>query len=133
MRWILRQLLFHLGALLLTQYFIPGFSIGNSLDGILVTSVVFAIINVFVKPVVKIFFLPLNLITLNFFSILINIGLVYGLTKLVPTVTISSWQFNGYSAYGFTIPGFEFTIIYTYIVVSIIVTFVVSFLNWITQ
>ncbi len=133
MRWILRQLLFHLGALLLTQYLIPGFSIGNSIDSVLVTSIVFAIINVFVKPVVKIFFLPLNLITLNFFSILINIGLVYGLTKLVSTVTISSWQFNGISAYGFTIPGFEFTIIYTYIIVSLIVTFVVSFLNWIAQ
>ncbi len=133
MRWILRQLLFHLSALLVTSRFIPGFSIGSSYENIEIATVALAVINVFVKPIVKILFLPLNIITLNLFSIVINIGVVFALTKLVPTVTISSWQFSGFSAYGFSVPGFGFTVLYTFIAVAILLTTVVTFLNWLSS
>lgn len=133
MRWILRQLLFHLAALLATQVIIPGFSIGSSYQSIGLATLALSAINVFVKPIVKILFLPLNIITLNLFSVVINIGVIVALTKLVSTVTISSWQFKGFSAYGFVVPSFEFTVIYTYIIVSILITLAVTFLNWLTK
>ncbi|MCL5018868.1 MAG: phage holin family protein, partial [Patescibacteria group bacterium] len=58
MRWILRQLIYHFAALLTTVYLIPGFSIGKSLENIGLATVTLALINVFVKPIVKILFLP---------------------------------------------------------------------------
>lgn len=133
MRWILRQFIFHLATLLTTVYLIPGFSIGKSLESIGLATATLALINVFVKPIIKILFLPLNIITLNFFSVLINIGVIVALTKLVPTVTISPWEFKGLAAFGFVIPKIEFTILYTFIIVSISITTIVSFLNWITK
>ena len=133
MRWILRQFIFHLAALLTTVYLIPGFAIGKSLENLCLAIVTLALINVFVKPIIKILFLPLNIITLNFFSVLINIGVIVALTKLVPTVTISPWEFKGFAAFGFVIPKIEFTILYTFIIVSISITTIISFLNWITK
>lgn len=133
MRWILRQFLFHLIALIGTSRIIPGFSIGSSYEAIGLATLALALINVFIKPIVKILFLPLNLITLNLFSIVINIGVVFALTKLVSTVTISAWQFAGVKAYGYVIPAMQFTVIYTYVVVAVILTFIVSFLNWLTK
>lgn len=133
MRWVLRQLLFHFVALILTSYIIPGFDIGNSYETIGIATVALSVINVFIKPIVKILFLPLNIITFNLFSIIINIGVILALTKVVSTVTISSWQFNGVSYNGLVIPAFDFTIIYTYIVVAVVLTAIISILNWITS
>ncbi|MBI2028916.1 phage holin family protein [Candidatus Gottesmanbacteria bacterium] len=133
MRWVIRQLLYHFTALILTASIIPGFSVGNTYENIAIATVALSVINVFIKPIVKILFLPLNMITLNLFSIIINIAVVFGLTKVVPTVTISSWYFSGISISGFVIPEFEFTIIYTYILVSVILTAIIAVLNWVTS
>lgn len=133
MRWVIRQLLFHFTALILTASIVPGFDIGSTYENIAIATVALSVINVFVKPIVKILFLPLNMITLNLFSIVINIAVVFGLTKVVPTVTISSWYFSGVSVSGFVIPEFEFTVIYTYVLVSVIITTIIAILNWVTS
>lgn len=133
MRWIIRQFLFHLTALYLTSLLIPGFIIGKSYDKIALAAGVLAIINVLVKPIVRIFFLPLNIVTLNLFSIVINVGVVYALTRLVNTVKIQDWNFGGFTAYGFVIPSIHFTIVYTYIIVSVVLAAIVSFLNWVVS
>lgn len=133
MRWILRQLLFHLSTLLITVYLIPGFSIGKSLQNIAVATGVLAAINVFIKPIVKIFFLPLNIITLNLFSFVINMGIIFALTKLVPTVEILTWEFSGFTISGFVVPSIHFSVLYTYLIVSILITTTVSILNWLVK
>lgn len=133
MRWILRQYLVHLAALLITVYLIPGFSIGNSTQNMLFAAAILALINVFIKPIVKILLLPLNIITLNLFSVVINIGVIVILTKLVTTVTISSWDFSGVNAYGFVIPALKVTYVYSYLIISILITSIVSFLNWLSK
>lgn len=133
MRWIIRQLLFHFTALMMTASIIPGFSIGNTWENIGIATVALSVINVFIKPVVKILFLPLNIVTLNLFSVVINIAVVFVLTKVVPTVTISSWDFGGIAFNGFIIPAFEFTAVYTFIAVSILITAIISLLNWVTS
>lgn len=112
---------------------IPGFIIGQSYEKIALAAAVLAAINILVKPIVKIFFLPLNIITLNLFSVFINVGVVFALIKLVNTVSIKDWDFKGFSAYGFVLPSIHFTVIYTYILVAIVLTAIVSFLNWVTS
>lgn len=133
MRWILRQFLFHFVALWGTAYLVPGFSIGNLPENIALATVTLSVINVFIKPIVKLFFLPLNIITLNLFSVVINVGVVFALTKLVSTVTISAWKFNGVTLNGFVVPPIQFSHFYTYIVVAFLLTTIVTFLNWLVK
>lgn len=130
MRWLIKKILFHLLAIVATVKIIPGFSVGNSAENIAIATVALTVINVFIKPIVKILFLPLNLITLNLFTIVINTGIIVALTKFVSTVTIASWHFNGINYQGFVIPALDVTVIFNYIIIGILITTIVNFLNW---
>ncbi len=133
MRWIIRQLIFHGAALYIVSAVNPGFKIGNSLNDISLAIIALALINVFIKPLVKIFFLPINFLTFNLFSIIINAGIVWLLTIVVPSVQISAFIFNGFSGFGFIIPEIHFNIIYNYFLVAIILTGIINLLNWISK
>lgn len=132
MRWILRQLLFHFASLITASYIIPGFTLSYAPYDLAYATAALAVLNVFVKPVVKILFLPINLITLNLFTLVINGAVVYGLTRIVPSVSLNSWQFPGYSGSGIIIPALPVSVLYTYIIVAIVITITVSVLNWVT-
>ncbi len=130
MRWLIKQFLFHLVALELTAFLIPGFSVGNSVSAIVLATSALALLNFLVKPILKIFFFPLNLLTLNLFSLVINVLVVFILTKLVPTVKISVWSFPGLTVEGLVLPPMGVSLILTYFISSLLLTFVVGFLKW---
>ncbi len=132
MRWIIRQLLFHFASLITASLLIPGFKLSYTPQGLAYATIALAALNVFVKPVVKILFLPINLLTLNLFTLVINAAVVYGLTRLVPSVSLESWRFPGYSYNGIIIPALDVSVMYSYIVVAIVITLTVSVLNWVT-
>ena len=61
-------------ALLLTgiRFGLPGDTVGNELVTILVVAAIFGLVNTFIKPVLKLFSLPLIIITLGLFSVVVN-------------------------------------------------------------
>lgn len=65
-KWIVYAL-----AIILTAWLIPGISVANFWSAML-ACVVIAIINVFVKPVIKFISLPINILTVGLFSLVIN-------------------------------------------------------------
>ncbi len=69
-RWILNALV-----LMLTTYIVPGFVVENFYSA-LVTALVLALLNVIVKPILIIFTLPINILTLGLFTLIIN-GLLF--------------------------------------------------------
>jgi len=69
-------------AIIITSYLIPG--TGVTLVGALVLAVVLGIINIFIKPVVKIITLPINILTLGIFSLIINALFIIFADKIVP-------------------------------------------------
>ncbi len=62
--------------------------------------------------------------------ILINVLVVFILTKLVPTVKISVWSFPGLTVEGLVLPPMGVSLILTYFISSLLLTFVVGFLKW---
>ena len=85
LRWIAFSL-----AIMFVAWLIPGISIANFLTAMLV-SVVMALINTFVKPILQFISLPVNLITLGLFSFIINALL---------------FKFAGWIVPGFEVEGF---------------------------
>ncbi len=65
-KWIVYAL-----AIIFTAWLIPGISVANFWSAML-ACVVIAIINVFVKPVIKFISLPINILTVGLFSLVIN-------------------------------------------------------------
>lgn len=76
-------------AILLSSYLIAGVSV--TIVGALVLAVVWALINVFIKPVISILTLPITIVTLGLFSLVVNALLIILASKFVPGFTVSGF------------------------------------------
>jgi putative membrane protein len=84
------RLIVNILALLTVAYTLPGVHV-QSLTVAVVAALVFALINTFIKPVILIITLPINILSLGIFTFFINGMLFYFVSKLV----------NGFSVDGF--------------------------------
>lgn len=66
LRWILFAL-----AVIFTAWLVPGISVDNFQSAMLVT-VIIALINIFVRPLIVFITLPINILTLGIFTLVIN-------------------------------------------------------------
>ena len=57
---------------------------------------VLAVLNIFVRPVLKLLFLPINIITLGVFSWIINVFILWLATRIVPGFQIEPTIFLGF-------------------------------------
>ena len=80
-RLIIRWLLFA-GALLFTAWLIPGISFANFQTALL-AAFVMGLVNIFIRPIILILTLPLNLITLGLFTFIINALMFLLVAKIV--------------------------------------------------
>lgn len=78
-----------------------------------VAAIVMTILFQFVRPILKLLLLPVNIITLGLFSSVINIFLLWATTVIVPGFTIGTL-----TLFGYTIP-----FLGTLIIVSIMIGF----------
>lgn len=77
-------------AVALTTELLPGIRV-NGLHGVVVTSLVLGILNVLVKPLLILFTLPLNLLSLGLFTFVINALVLLLADWLVDSLWISSF------------------------------------------
>ena len=81
-----------------TAWLVPGVALSGIWVTLLVTFVL-ALINIFIKPVLFILTLPINILTLGLFSLVINALLVLLAAKIVP-----GFEVNGFwTAFVFSI------------------------------
>lgn len=85
LRWILFTL-----AIMLVAWLIPGIAVENFQSAMLVT-VIMALINIFIRPLIVFITLPINVLTLGIFTLIINALL---------------FMLAGYLAPGFFVDGF---------------------------
>lgn len=60
----------------IVAYLLPDIDYGDNLVSLLVLSVIAGVINGFIKPIVKLFSLPLTMATLGLFGLIINAALL---------------------------------------------------------
>lgn len=97
---------------------IPGFAwsgdAGNELVALLVVTLVMALLNMLVKPVIQVLSLPITILTLGLFSVIINTFVLY----------LTSWISSGLFGVGFSISSF-----WVAIVAAIVISVVTLLLN----
>lgn len=76
LRWIVNALI-----LMLIPFIVPGVSV-ESFFTALVVAVVLALVNALIKPILLIFTLPINILTLGLFTLVIN-GLMFYLVSAI--------------------------------------------------
>lgn len=76
-------------AVLITAFILPGVVVKSFFTG-LVVAVLLGMINMFIKPVLVLLTIPLYILTLGFFSFIVNALLVILVSKLVPGFEVKS-------------------------------------------
>lgn len=133
MKSIVRKITFYgFSLFLLTQIF-SGVKISGGLQTYIIGGTALSLIFLIIKPILNIVTLPLNIMTLGLFSFLINAVILYLLTILVPSISISAFVFNGFSFAGFIIPKFFINTFFAFIVSSVVLSVFVGALTWLTE
>lgn len=136
MKSILREILIHTVALYLVIISIPGVSFDGNLRSLTSLSIlhtggaILALFFHFVRPVLKLILLPINLLTLGIFSGLINVLILYLFTRFFGQLKIVEWTFVRMEYQGFTIPELKISVFWTYVLASVIISLVISFFRW---
>jgi putative membrane protein len=63
----------------------------NNWESLVLSAVVFGLINVFVKPILVVLTLPITLLTLGIFLLVINVLLYWLTSAIVPGFVIDGW------------------------------------------
>lgn len=77
-------------AFYITSYIIPGMVIGGW-QTLLVIAVVWGILTIFIKPILLILTLPINIMTLGLFTFVINAILLLIMSNIVPDFHLASF------------------------------------------
>lgn len=105
---VLLFLLVNSFAVFVTSYVLPGVQVESFLTAVIV-AVVLGVLNVFIKPILIILTLPINILTFWLFTFVINAALVLLASAIVP---------------GFKVNGFLWALAF-----SLVLSIVSSFLN----
>jgi putative membrane protein len=77
-------------AVFVTAYILPGVHLSNFLTALIV-AVVLGVINAFIRPLIFILTLPINILTLGLFTFVIMGGLVLLVSYIVPGFTVDNF------------------------------------------
>lgn len=133
MKTILRIILINLVALLATIQILPGLSYSGGLKTLFLGSLALGIINLLLIPVLKILLLPLNLLTIGFFSWITNVLALFAMVNIIPQFKLVAYNFPGLEMEGFVIPGTHLSVLWVAIIASFIISIITHFLHWLSH
>lgn len=115
MRLILR-ILVNIAAIWVAARFVPNLEVSGEFLNLLFVAVIFGLVNAFIRPIVKLLTLPINLLTLGLFTFVINALMLL----------LTSWLSNNMVIMGDSV--IERFI--TALVGSVVISVVTTVLNW---
>ncbi len=133
MKAILRSLFLNGLVLYFAVLVFPGINFNGQLDTLFLAAVTLTFLNYFIKPIIKLLLLPINLITLNLFGWVANVITLFLVTVLVSGFKVIPFHFVGFAYQGFIIPALDISLIFSYIIGSILISAIVGFLRWLLK
>lgn len=133
MKYLLRVFLFHSFSLWFVSQVLPALVISGGWQVLLLAGIVLSLLMMLVAPILKILFIPINLLTFGLLSWFINVIVIYLLTLFVSGVSVVAWTFPGASFAGFVLPQIAFSSFVSFILVSLSVSMLVNLLRDISE
>lgn len=91
MRRFLLKIIFNALALYLAVRLVPGVAFGGDWPQYLLAGLIFALLNIFIRPLLKLISLPLMVITFGLFSFFINIIILWILAQLMTNLYLADF------------------------------------------
>lgn len=129
MRSFFRKSLLTCFSLFLVAKINLGLTIPESLFNLIWCGLIITLLNLLVKPVIKLFLLPLNLITLGLFSWLANVLVLVIAVNFVSGLQLNAFTLNSYNYSGFITPVLFVNRFFVFIITSFLLSLIYSFLD----
>ncbi len=110
----------------ITNALVAGFHIQPNLTTYFIASLVFILINIILKPIIKLILLPINLITLGLFYWLVNVIVLYIFDLIYDGVTITAYNFTGFQSSLINLPPMHISLFWTLVISSFLISFFYS-------
>ena len=133
MKRVLRLFIYNIIAFLSITYFIPAAQFSNNLEILFISAVIYALLAMFLKPILSIVALPINFLTFGIFSWVVNVILLYLVSRFEPGFKIIAYQFPGFFYQGFVLPRVDFGVFGIGVLVLFLISFVASFFFWLSD
>jgi len=133
MKHLVRVFLFNVFALWLTSQALPGIVITGGWQTILFAGFVLCLLMLIVAPILKILFIPINILTFGLLSWLVNVMVIYLLTLFVPEIQVNAWVFAGASWAGFVIPRIEVGYFLSLVLTSLSIAVITDILHYVSE
>lgn len=133
MKTLIRSFLINALALWILIQIASGIHFAKGWETIFVTAVALALFNLFVRPLLNLLLLPINILTLGAFRWVVNVISLYLLTLIIPGFAISGFAFSGFAFQGLVIPAFSVGLIWAFILISFLLSFITGFFFWLVK
>jgi len=134
MKRYLRQFLINSVSLWATKSLLAdGVKLSEGLKPLAYTAFVLTVVNLIIRPLIKLLLLPVNLLTLGAFRWLVNVGTLYFVTLIVPELKISGFMFPGFNYNGFIFPSLYLGTLWVFVFASFLISLVSTFLFWLCK
>lgn len=133
MKRFLRYFLVHLATLWISSQILPGLVLEGGFRTLALGAIGLMIINIAVLPLLRLMLLPLNLLTLGFFTWAVNVVGLYILTIIIPQIRLVPFNFSGINLAGFAIPETNLNVLQVAIIASLLIGFIAQFLKWLEK
>lgn len=129
MKKISRMVIFSGLSIFSLTIFNPSFKVVGDVKNFIYLSILIAIIYYLLTPILKLILLPINILTLGFFSFIVYVFIFNFAIEYFHLATISSWDFPGLSTNIVIIPRLFINDFYNRIFCAFYVSFFISLLE----
>ncbi len=129
MRFLLRPLFIYLVALAFLARILPFLHLAGQ-NSLILAALALFLLNVILKPFIKILLLPINIVTLGLFSWLVHVAVIFLASLAVPGFSLTPAQFPAVRVGIYLIPPIHLSIIWTYLLFAFLLSLTVGFFDW---
>lgn len=133
MKTILRSLGIGILSIYIATQIAGGLEFTNYVEGVLITGIALGVSSFTLKPLVKLFLLPLTLATMGLFGFLANVFTLYIIDYALPQFKVTGFHFAGYSSSYFDLPKIDYNGFFAYFTFAILISILTSFINWVRK
>ncbi len=133
MKGLLKDTVLYAFSLFLATYIFNGVTIYGGINNYIIGGFALTLLLLLVKPILTIITFPINVITLGLFSLFTNVIILYLLTVFVPSIEISSFTINSFTAFGVIIPTIVLNRFFAYCIVAAFISMLTGFINWLVD
>lgn len=133
MKTLLRNFLINLITLIVVTRIMPGLVVMGGARGFILSAIALMVLNVAIIPLLKVMFLPLNILTLGLFTWAINVIGLYVLTALFPQLKLIPYNFPGWDLGWIIIPQYDLNVLMVATISSLLLGFIAHFLHWLSS